>query len=181
MATKLTDWFRGGGDGGARGGSVRVIVNSVYGGGEVRSSRNVNDNNDGRCGHRYREKGLGVSCGGESDRTGSEAAAAAEQRGSVGVVVDSVCGGGKVRLSENVDVYDDGRCGCKYGDKGLRDVLWWRGIPDWFIGVGGGGVDRVILCEASSVDGVVVVGGFVLLSSSCCRNLTAISLFVWFF
>ena len=120
MAAKLPDWFRGGGDGGARGGSVQVVVGSVHGGGEVISSVNVDVNNDGRCGRRYGDEGQGVSCGGEGYRIVSEAVAA-EQRGS-----------------------------------------------------GSGGADRARLCEASLVDGV-------FLSSSCCRSLTVVPLFVWFF
>ena len=68
---------------------------------------------------RYGVEGLGMSCGGESFRTGSGAAAAAEQRGSVRVVVDSVCSGREVRLSANVDVDDDGQCGRRYRDEGL--------------------------------------------------------------
>ena len=36
-----------------------------------------------------------MSCGGKSCRTGSGASVAAEQRGSVRVVVDGVCGGGE--------------------------------------------------------------------------------------
>ena len=40
------DRFRGGGSGGARGG-VRVVVNSVYGGAEVRLSVKVNVDNNG--------------------------------------------------------------------------------------------------------------------------------------
>ena len=55
------DWFRGGGGGGARG-SVRVVVDSVCGGGEVRSSLNVDiDDNDGPCSRRYVDEGLGMS------------------------------------------------------------------------------------------------------------------------
>ena len=82
MAAKLPDWFKGGGDGRARGGCVEVIVGSVCGGREVSSNVNVEVDDDGRCGRRYGDKGLGVSCGGEGYRTGSEAAAASEQRGS---------------------------------------------------------------------------------------------------
>ena len=121
MAAKLLDWFREGSNGGARGGSVRVVVGSVCCGGEVSSSVNVNVDNDRRCGCRYGDEGMGVSCGSGGYRTGSESEAAAEQRRS-----------------------------------------------------GGGGADRARLCEASSVDGV-------LLSSSCCRSLAVVLLFVWFF
>ena len=56
-----------------------------------------------------------MSCGGKGYWTGSEAAA--EQRGSSQVVVDSVCSGREVRSSANVDVDDDGRCGRRYGDE----------------------------------------------------------------
>ena len=92
-------------------GSVRVIVDSVCCSREVRSSANVNVDNDGRCGRRYGDESRRVSCGGKSYQTGSEAVAAAEQRGSVRVVVNSVCGGGEFRLIANVEVDDDGRCG----------------------------------------------------------------------
>ena len=109
--------------------SVRFVVDYVCSGGEVISSANIDVDNNGQCGRRYGDKGLGVSCGGKSYRTGSEAAAAAaaEQRGSVG-----------------------------------------------------GGADRARLCEVSLVDGVVVVSGYFFLSSSCCRSLMVIPLFVWF-
>ena len=61
-----------------------------------------------------------ISCGRESYQTGSEAAAAAEQRGRVRVVVDSVCGGGEVKSSVNVDVNDDKQCGHRYRDEDLE-------------------------------------------------------------
>ena len=48
------------------------------------------------------------SCGGKSYWTSSEAAAAAEQRKIVQVVVDSFCGGGEVRSIVNVDIDDNG-------------------------------------------------------------------------
>ena len=51
-----------------------------------------------------------MCCGVESYRNGSEVVAAVEQKGSVQVVVDSVCGGGEVRLSANVNIDDNGRC-----------------------------------------------------------------------
>ena len=73
--------------------SVRVLVDNAYGSGEVRSSANVDVNDDGLCGYRYENKGLGMYCGDKSYRTGSEVEAAAEQRRRVLVVVNSVCGG----------------------------------------------------------------------------------------
>ena len=102
-------------------GSVRFVVYCVCGYGEVRSSVKVDVNDDGRCGRRYRDEGLGMSCGGDSYQTGSKAAAAAaaEQRGSVRVVVNSVFGSREFRSGMNVDVDDDGRCGSQYGDEGL--------------------------------------------------------------
>ena len=79
MAAKLPDWFKGGGDGGARGGCVGVVVDSVCGGREVSSNVNVDVDDDRICGRRYGDKGLGVSCCGEGYRTGSEAAAVADR------------------------------------------------------------------------------------------------------
>ena len=63
--------------------SVRVVVDNVCGSGEVRSSANVDVDDDRQCSHRYGDKGLGMCCGHESYWTGSEAAAVAEQRGRV--------------------------------------------------------------------------------------------------
>ena len=64
----------------------------------LRSIANAEVNDDGRCGPQNGDEGLGVSCGGEGYRTGSEAAAAAEQR-------ESGCGGADcVRLCEALSV-----------------------------------------------------------------------------
>ena len=89
---------------------VRIIVDSVCGCGEFRSSVNVDIDDGGRCGCQYREEGPGMCCCRESYWTGSEAAALAEQRASVRVVVDNVCVGREVRSSANVDVDNNVRC-----------------------------------------------------------------------
>ena len=115
---ELPDWFRGRGGSRAKG-SVRVVVDSVCGGGEVRSCANVDVDDYGRCSCQYGDEGLEMCCGGESYRNASEAKAAAEQRGSVQFVVNSLCGGEKVRLSANLDVNNNGRCGLRYGDESL--------------------------------------------------------------
>ena len=47
VAAKLQDWFRGVSNIGVRGGRVRVVVDSICGGGEVRSSANFEVNDDG--------------------------------------------------------------------------------------------------------------------------------------
>ena len=81
-------------------------------------SVNVDVNDDGRCGRRYRDKGLEMCCGGESYWTGSGAVVFVEQRKRVRDVIDNVSGGGEVRLSVSVDINNDGRCGCRFGEEG---------------------------------------------------------------
>ena len=93
-----------------------MFVDSICGSGEVRSSGNIDINDKGQCGHRYIDEGRGIARSGESYWTSSEAARAAEQRKSVQVVVNSVCGDGEVRSSANVDVDNNGPCNCQYGD-----------------------------------------------------------------
>ena len=84
--------------------------------------------------------------------------------GGVRVVVKSICGGREVILSVNVNVYDNGRCGCQCGDEGMGVSCGGEGYQTGSEaeataeqrGSGGSRADRVRLCEALSVGGVLL-------------------------